>query len=182
MLIKQLTLICTLLLFVQWSFAQSYDTSAGVRFGSQWGLTVKQRIAKKTTLEGILQAGGKDDFTNLTILAEQHMPVLTKRFNIYYGAGLQAGWYSDPNSEIDNPFGIAAIGGAEFTFARLNVSWDIKPAINLTGGDRNFYTQTGISVRYVINKRKIFDGKKRKKRKKRRSKKDGFNWKVWERN
>lgn len=176
-------LLITFLLCGQASFAQSYDTSAGIRFGSQWGLTVNQRVAKKVTIEGILQAGGKTNLTNLTVLARKHMPVLTKRFNIYYGAGLQGGWYDDPDITAGNPFGLAFVGGAEFTFARLNVSWDIKPALNLTGGERNFYTQTGISVRYVINKKEIFNRnkKKRKKRKKRKDK-DGFNWKVWERN
>ncbi|MFK7936809.1 MAG: hypothetical protein AB8G22_25070 [Saprospiraceae bacterium] len=179
---KKLTfLIITLLSIGQLSFAQSYDTSAGIRFGSQWGLTVNQRVAKKVTIEGILQAGGKTDLTNLTVLAKKHMPVLTKRFNIYYGAGLQGGWYDNIDIEAGNPFGVAFIGGAEFTFARLNVSWDIKPALNLTGGTRNFYTQTGISVRYVINKKEIFNRNNNKKKKGKKNK-DGFNWKVWEKN
>lgn len=175
---KKLTFVITaLLFFTQFSFAQSYDTSAGVRFGSQWGLTAKQRIAKKATIEAILQSGGKSELTNITVLAEKHIPVLTKRFNIYYGAGLQGGWYNNPTEGIENPFGLAFIGGAEFTIARINLSWDIKPALNLKGGTSNFYTQSGISIRYVFNKRKVelFNKKKKKK-------KDGFNWKVWEKN
>ncbi|MEL7021643.1 MAG: hypothetical protein AAGK47_08545, partial [Bacteroidota bacterium] len=81
---KKITIaIICLLVCCQFSHAQSYDTSAGIRFGSQWGLSVNQRVATKMTIEGILQAGGRSDLTNLTVLAKKHMPVLTKRFNIY---------------------------------------------------------------------------------------------------
>ena len=36
--------------------AQSYMTAGGLRAGTDWGITIQQRIAKKWTAEGILQS------------------------------------------------------------------------------------------------------------------------------
>ena len=72
--------------------AQSYTTSAGMRLGTEWGLTVQQRIAKKTTLEGILQSSLQREEFTLTVLAEQHYPLISRRLNVYAGAGLHKGW------------------------------------------------------------------------------------------
>lgn len=185
---KKLNLLFALLLISQFAFTQSYNTAGGIRLGSDWGLTVQQRVAKRTTIEGILQAGGKSDLTSLTVMAEQHMPIITKRLNIYFGGGLHKGWLNNNDTDIKNPIGAAFIGGAEFTLGRINLSWDLKPTLNLSGGERSFYTQSGISVRYVMVKRKseLFDKKARAKRKKKRQKakdkkdKKPFNWKIWE--
>jgi len=43
------------------------------------------------------------------------------------------------------------------------------------GGERKMYTQSGISLRYVFEKRPIFNKKKKKK-----DDKEKFNWKFWE--
>lgn len=185
---KKLTLLLALISCFQFAFAQSYNTAGGIRLGSDWGLTVQQRVAKRTTIEGILQAGGKSDLTSLTLMGEQHMPVITKRLNIYFGGGLHKGWYNNSDITFDDPFGLAFVGGAEFTLGRINLSWDLKPTVNLSGGEKSFYTQSGISVRYVMVKRKmeLFDKKAKSKRKKQRQKsknkkdKKPFNWKIWE--
>lgn len=153
-------------------FSQSYDASAGLRLGTEWGLTGKGRVANKTTVEGLLQQGllSKKPQTTLTGLIEFHQPFISKRFNLYKGAGLHKGWI--PNKEkykdIKNPFGITGIAGIEMTLARYNISYDIKPAINLTGGHNKVDFQTGFSIRYVVDKRKaqIFKKKNKKKTKK----------------
>ncbi len=154
--------------------AQTYNTAGGLRFGTLWGITVKQRIAKKITLEGILQNSYRTNETFVTLLGEFHAPVLSKRFNVYTGVGLHKGWLEDP--EFKNPFGISVIGGGEFTIARFNISYDIKPAINLVGGDKQINFHTGVSIRYVIDKKewKPFQNKKKKRRKK-----DKKWWEVW---
>ena len=173
--------------------AQSYNTAFGMRLGTDWGLTVKQRIAKKTTLEGILQSSLQREEAILTLLGTQHMPFITRRLNVYAGGGLHKGWGSletttngDP---YEDPFGLTLIGGIELSLGRLNLTYDIKPAFNITGGERTMYTQTGISLRYVIVKRKWIQlGDKKKKRQRQRERerrrrkrdKDGFNWRFWE--
>lgn len=164
--------------------AQSYDTALGMRLGTDWGLTVKQRMATKTTLEALLQSSLQREEVLITLMAEQHFPILSRRMNVYYGGGLHKGWINETDLDqmpYKNPFGITFIGGIELSLARLNISYDFKPAINIVGGQNNFYTQTGISLRYIVGKRewKPFSGSSKKKRKNRR-KREGFNWKFWE--
>lgn len=156
--------------------AQSYDTSIGVRLGTDMGVTIKQRIAKRVTLEGIIQNSFIREEAVVTLLAEKHMPFISRRFNFYTGGGFHKGWLSVPEgaTAIEDPFGITLIAGVEFTIARLNISWDFKPAINIVGGQKRIYSQTGVSLRYVINKRELFN------RKKGRNKKNKVNWKFWE--
>ena len=160
--------------------AQSYDTAFGMRLGTDWGLTVKQRIFDKTTLEAILQTSLQREEALVTLLGTQHMPFITKRLNIYGGGGLHKGWGSVPTttegSPYEDPFGLTLIGGIELSLGKLNLTYDIKPAINLIGGERTVYTQTGISLRYVILKRNWL----KKKQRKRRRQKEGINWRFWE--
>lgn len=159
--------------------AQSYNTAFGLRVGTEWGFTVKQRILSHTTLEGIFQSSLEREEVMLTALAEQHFRLLTRRFNVYLGGGFHKGWrtgeieYDDAGNAIndyDNPFGLTIIFGAEITLGRLNLSYDFKPAMNISGGSQRFYYQTGVSLRYVLFKRKWKVFKKKK----------NFNWKFWE--
>jgi hypothetical protein len=191
---KKISIFFILLFTGTFLAAQAYDTGIGIRLGTEWGLTVQQRIAKKTTLEGILQHNNKRDETGITLLAEQHYPILIRNVNIYVGGGLHKGWVAQ-NEEVGykDPFGVTLIGGAEASLGRINVSWDFKPAINVVGGERTVYTETAISIRYVIDKRKIFgNNKEKKKRQKERDKKkrqkakdkkrgndSGDDWKFW---
>lgn len=178
-----LTFIAAFLLFGAALSAQSYDLSAGLRMGTDWGLTGQYRVAKKSTVEAIFQSSLQREEVLLTGLFEQHSPLISRRFNFYLGGGLHKGWSSATTDagDVQDPFGITLIGGAEFTFARLNISWDFKPAINLVGGEKSVYTQTGISLRYVMMKRNHFEKQRKKRqRRKRRSESGGFNWKFWE--
>ena len=170
--------------------AQSYTTTAGMRLGTEWGLTVKQRLAKRTTLEGILQSSLQREEFTLTVLAEQHYPLISRRLNVYAGAGLHKGWNtSQVEAPYDDPFGLSLITGIEFTLGRLNLSYDFKPAVNIYGGETGFYSQTAVSMRYVLVKGKVFNQKMKAKKKRQRQKaKDkrrseradnGFDWKIW---
>lgn len=174
------TLLISTIYFCQLS-AQSYDTALGMRLGTDWGMTIKQRVAKKTTIEALLQSSLQREEVLITLMGEQHFPVLSRRLNIYYGGGLHKGWINESDADLvpyKDPFGVTFIGGIEMSLGRLNISYDFKPAINISGGQENFYTQTGISLRYIIVKRdwKPFGGNKKKNRRKR----EGINWKFWE--
>jgi len=178
-----LIFLATLISGISALHSQSYDTALGMRLGTDWGVTVKQRVAKKTTIEGILQSSLQREELLVTVLGEQHFPILSRRLNVYYGGGLHKGWINetDVNEEaFQDPFGLTFIGGIEISLARLNISYDFKPAINISGGQENFYTQTGISLRYIINKRKWRPFRGNKNKRKRRRKREGFNWKFWE--
>lgn len=171
------TLILGTLLFCSFQLAsQSYDISMGVRLGTDKGITYQQRIAKRVTLEGIIQSSFHREEAMVTLLAEKHMPFITRRLNFYAGGGFHKGWLSAPESNppVEDPLGVTLVAGLEFTAARINVSWDFKPAINIVGGEKRIYSQTGVSVRYVIKKRKVLNLKQNGNHKKK------INWKFWD--
>jgi hypothetical protein len=113
----------------------------------------------------------KDQFT-ATVLVEQHLPILFKRFNLYTGMGLHKGWYTGTPVEgaiaYENPFGVSLIAGAEISLGKFNISYDYKPAVNIIGGEKAFESETSISLRYIIQKRPTKFSKWKKKRKKKK--------------
>ncbi len=164
---NKLILTAVLLTCGHFSEAQSFITCAGLRMGTDWGLSVRQRIAPHLSLEGILQSSLVRKESMVSLLATHHFPVLHKGINLYMGGGLHRGWLDTPtgSEKPEDPFGISLIGGAELTLARLNISYDVKPAVNLHGGAQAFYLQSGLSVRYVLlNDRDIRQHQRRKER------------------
>lgn len=162
---------------------QSYFTAGGIRLGTDWGLSVQQRVAKRLTVEGILQSSLSREEVLFTGLLEKHMPLITRHFNVYAGAGLHKGWYQTADSVADNPFGLSFVGGLELTLGRLNMSYDFKPAINLTGGSKTFYAQTALSFRYVLVKDNFIKQAQRRQKKRKKQKAKGKNeqdWKFWQ--
>lgn len=139
-----------------------------MRLGTDWGATVQLRvpqIQKNFVVEGILQSSLQRNEGTFTLLGKQHRPLLSRRINLFYGAGLHAGWNNDLDKEtgapIGGPVGVDGVIGLEATFAKINVAYDFKPALNIGGGSQFLYTQTAISVRYVISGRNdIWDKKK----------------------
>jgi len=164
--------------------AQSYNNAFGLRMGTDWGLSYKHRIAKRITGEAIFQSSLQREEMILTLLLEKHLNFITRKINIYWGGGFHKGWIDDFYQDVEptDPFGLSFIGGAEISIARINFSYDIKPAFNLSGGEKRFYTQSGVTARYILNKRKKYAYEKKKnKRKKRRNSKMNKNssWKFW---
>ena len=135
---------------------QSFDFAAGLRLGTDWGMTARLRfpaIDENFSLEGILQSSFQRDESMITLLGQQHYPILSRRLNLFLGGGLHKGWYTGDNPAIEDPWGISLIGGAEISIGRFNLSYDVKPALNLSGGTQDAYLQSGISLRYVLAKR-----------------------------
>ena len=159
--------------------AQGYNTIGGIRFGTDWGITAKHRFKDKMTVEGIFQSSTKREEVLISALVAKHNPLITKRFNFYTGAGLHVGFNSEAERTYKNPFGVSAIAGVEFKLAKLVLSWDLKPAINLIGGEKRVYLQSGISLRYVFVKKPIFKKPLLKKNRNKTEKKK-INWKFWE--
>jgi hypothetical protein len=156
-------------------------TAGGLRLGTDWGLTLQQRLADHWTAEGILQSSLQREEVMVTGLLERHYPVIFKGLTLYFGAGIHKGWLNETADnelnpeEYTDPFGVSFIGGAELTLGRINISYDFKPAFNLSGGENKFYTQSGVSVRYVLLKNKVYKDLTKKKRKKERQEK----WQFW---
>lgn len=169
---------------------QSYGTALGIRFGNNSigrtvGLSLKHRVMKHVTLEGIVQT----DFSHNTTfhaLIERHRRVLTKRFNFYAGTGISLGTEesvenSPVSKEIITTYGNPTIGadlifGLEFTLLKHNFSIDYKPNFNLVGREPWYRGQVGFTARSVLvtgakqNKRKRQRLKKRKKQERSKAK------------
>lgn len=156
--------------------AQSYDLAAGVRLGTDLGISAKLRmppIDENFTIETILQTSLEREEGLLTVLGEQHFPLITRRVNLYAGIGAHVGWLeNDPNRDPDYkaPAGLSLIGGAEINFKNINISTDFKPAVNISGGEKRMYSQTAITLRYIPFKRYDIFESPREKRKRQRQK------------
>jgi len=135
-------------------FSQKYTTAAGIRLGGGIGITVQQALWSHYTAEVQWQKGFTNNLTLFTALIEQHHGILSKGTNFYLGIGTHVGSYSTVGkvNGSANVFGISGIGGMEFKFGRTILSADIKPVLNLSGGNSVLETQTGISLRYVFIK------------------------------
>ena len=149
-----LLLMAFIAMAAPWSLlGQSYNTALGLRWGDGIGITAKQRILKRTTLEGIFYQHQKSDQTVAGLMMDHHMPVLTRRLNIYAGGGL--GWVSV--EKADNAYvsynAVMINAGLEFTIARLNLSWDIVPVIPISQQEESLTTMTAFSLRYVLVKK-----------------------------
>lgn len=128
--------------------AQTYRTAAGIRAGTELGLTVQQKFIGTSTIEGILttnryrwQAQG---------LFEYHRRFVGKRFNVYLGVGPHAG----NERGYGNYWGITPIAGIEITLLKFTISYDYKPSININGGSTFVFHDSGLSVRMVIIRQK----------------------------
>lgn len=175
------------------SQAQRYGTAIGLRFGNNnlfrtVGLTAQQRITKRLTLEAILQSDFKLN-TTFSGLMEKHHPIISKRFNYYYGLGASFGveesFVKDEQSKQilhtygNSTAGIDLIGGLELTLLNTVISVDYKPNINLVGREEFYRGQMGISARMVLVKSKEQKKKQRQRKKsKNKSQKVSFNEQI----
>lgn len=134
--------------------AQSYFTAGGIRLGSENGLTIKQRILKKTTVEFSALSGFKTDQLDLGLDITRHYSVISRHFNLYFGGGLHNHIFSTSGAE-ENPreswhTGVALVGGVEVSLGRINVAWDYKPSFYPGDVPRHFIPSSGLSLRYIF--------------------------------
>lgn len=172
----------TSLLLIPTTQAQTYQHSLGLRLaggtGSRMiGATSNFRLAKGLSLEGIVQTNFSDNHT-VHLLLKRHRGLVSRRFNFYYGGGLSLGseesfYRVEATREKvftygNQTFGFDLIGGIELTLLRLNLSFDVKPNINISGRQNWVTFQSGMSIRSVITTR---SAAKRKKRQRERARK-----------
>ncbi len=177
------------------SYGQSYGTALGLRLANNnsyrmLGLTAQQRIQKGLSVEAILQS---DFNVNTTVhaLIKKHRPLLSKRLNYYYGAGIALGleesWKKVPETRTiiqtygNHTLGVDIIGGVEMTLMGITFSVDYKPNVNLLGREPWYSGQVGISVRSVLVKGSRQNKKRRQKaRERRRENSQGYFKKILE--
>jgi len=149
----------------------------GLRMGSDFGITLQQKIAGHLTVEGIVSSSPISRQTTGTLLVEMHNPLISKRFNFYLGGGLHNRWLQDVEGQRLVRRGVTAVAGAEMTLGRINLAWDYKPVFHLNADAQPFESETAISLRYVFVKKikgsaknKLLKQSPQKKRKKQKEK------------
>ncbi len=155
----------SLLFFIclaQMGYSQAYTTVIGGRIADDYGITLKQRVANRTSIEGLYYGGFTNDPIFTDVLVQQHMPLISKRLNIFIGAGLGLRWFNDDVvRDINNEPVIPFVVGADLTVGRLNITADVMPHYILKNeGPNELTNNAAISVRYVLIKRKKPEKKK----------------------
>ncbi len=155
--------------------AQRYSTAIGARIDrSMLGITVKQRVFKTVTVEGIL-AGNSDAMIG-TLLLEKHYPIIGRGLNAYMGGGAHLG-AAESGGTILGP---DLLLGVEFKlpFMPLTVAGDLKPSYHFrtvqneqTDIPRIDFS-TALSVRYVIGKETREDRQRYRERRRTRRDRD----------
>ena len=158
--LRRYTLSLVLVLCATVLAAQAYDTAVGLRVGRSGGLSAAQRLGKHASAEGYLAAGLFDSGITATLLWRRHLPLVTKRINLFVGAGAHKGWNyveegkGDADDKRGNPLGLDGQVGAEFAFGRTNVAFDYNVQLNFSGSLSPIRPPgAALTVRYVLNKR-----------------------------
>ena len=159
--------------------AQSYFTAMGLRMGTEFGVTIQQKILGNLTAEGIVSSSAISNETTATALVQIHNPLISKRFNFYIGGGMHQRWRPLSDGSRQHLRGVTGIAGAEMTLGRINIAWDYKPVYHLNATQGAFESETAVSLRYVFvrklkrpkNKRFLKQSPKKKRQKEKRKKK-----------
>lgn len=155
-MLKYLLVILSFI-FISQVNGQSYDTALGIRLGEDYGATLQQRITKKMTLQGLYYGGFNEENVYANLLLQRHFPIFTRKTNIFIGAGVGSHWIYDETNEVfgQQQFTIPAVIGLEISFGRLNISGDIMPHYVFDDGKpKSFSSVAGLSVRYILIKKK----------------------------
>jgi hypothetical protein len=139
------------LLFCGYAFfagAQTYRTAVGLRVGTEFGLTIQQKIWNTVTAEGILTTN-QDRWQSQAII-EYHSKIIGRRINMVTGIGPHYGESTDQGSYA----GITPIFGFEATLFGFNFTYDYKPSFNVFHGQQRIYHDSGLSIRVVLLKEK----------------------------
>lgn len=146
-------------LFYSGILSQAYNTVGGLRLGDDFGLTVSQRIANKSTLDLIYQPGTFAGNEMMALAVKQHYPLITKRFNVFIGGGLahritHHSKDDEPYTPVQNTHLSFTLGG-ELTVGRLSFSIDYMPMVSISNyqNAQKFNAHSGLSMRYVFIKK-----------------------------
>lgn len=166
-------------------FGQKYNIAAGLRWGGDFGLSVTERIAKRVTLEQNFNSENNDYYYSFFALGKYHQPIITKRFNWFYGGGPGIVRLKETNEYKESTsFSLLMQTGLEYTINRATFYIALEPYFFSANSNTRFKMHKVFALRYVIMKRNAVWKKKVKNvfsRKKNKKKKNNSKpwWKVW---
>ncbi|CAG5003056.1 hypothetical protein DYBT9275_03039 [Dyadobacter sp. CECT 9275] len=129
------------------------ENALGIRAGGTTGITFKKFFNKKTGLELIGGYNFDNDIKNvsMTALFEKHAPLIGDRFAAFIGAG-PSYVFSGSN------FGASATLGFDMRLGKtpLNFQIDWMPSYYFTNGSHFSPDNGGLSIRYILNHKKLY--------------------------
>jgi len=169
-----LVILLSIVIFTK-SQAQKYNIAAGLRWGGNLGLSVSERIAKRVTLEQNITSENTDYYYALSALVRYHQPLITNRFNWFYGGGIGlVGIKETDKYQESTATSFVLQTGLEYTLSRATFYVALEPYTFLANSHLRFKIDKMFSIKYIIFKRKskwkkkvgkIFKPKKHKKKK-----------------
>jgi hypothetical protein len=155
---KKISILALIVSISSFVSAQKYDIVAGAKIADGIGISGAYRFADKYTAEILLKPSTFSEYSLGSIMAKRHFGILgSKRFNVFAGAGLFTLNHDTNLSEAPkvNAAGIGFTLGAELTMGRINISTDYMPlfTVNESTFNKDYYSNGGITVRYVFDKR-----------------------------
>jgi hypothetical protein len=141
------------LLFGKRAAAQDYQVAAGLKFGYEFGPSVKYFIDKSDALEATL--GIRAHGVVFTGLWERHLPIFNvDKLNFYYGFGAHIGGTGDSNNaKFDHTVlaGADGIIGAEYVIpdSPIAISVDLNPRLEFGHGPY-FDLSPGLGLKYFF--------------------------------
>lgn len=164
---------------------QKYNIATGLRWGGDFGLSVAERIDKRITLEQNFNSESNDYYYSFFALGKYHQPIITKRFNWFYGGGPGIVRLKETEDYKENTsFSFLMQTGLEFTINRATFYIALEPYFYSANSNTRFKMHKVFALRYVIVKRNAVWKKKlrnvfsRKKKKKDKNSSKPW-WKVW---
>lgn len=158
MLMKKLFLVLVIVISLNLvARSQDYKTSAGLRAGVPYGLTIKHFMSENNAVE-VLLASRWSGFVITGLYENEHWTGEYPGLNWFWGFGGHVGfWDAGTNPRFNATYTGSAIGidgiiGLEYTFDEipLNLSLDLLPTVNLFGYSGWGGINSALSIRYVF--------------------------------
>lgn len=131
--------------------SQHYEFAGGIRWDENFGITFSQRVYKTMSLEQNLLAENEYFNYSFFIYARNHKPLITSRFNWYYGGGLGLIRLKEtPELPPKSTPALSLQTGIEFSIKRLVLSVGVEPVFYSSREDLKFNMNSVISAKYAF--------------------------------
>lgn len=129
------------------------ESALGLRLGGAAGITYKKFFNKSFAFEGVFANNFESDHTGLQISGtlQKHVPLAGYKFSALIGAG--AAYHFKRES-----MGLTPVIGFDWRILKspVNIQVDWSPAIYFGADDKVSLINTAFSLRYVLNRKKIY--------------------------